>query len=94
MSYEINKVIVFSTAHITLHDSKLLPGLSSCHNYEYGAFVYVPADDRDDRLQDGKFRAFSDAFLNLMRQARNEGCCWLQLDADGPTYDHLPTFEW
>lgn len=31
---------------------------------------------------------------DCLKYADNYGCAWLTIDADGPTMDDLPTYEW
>lgn len=93
--HEINKVIVFNTTHVSQQDYELLSTLPSCHSYDEGVFIHVPTDiDYSVRVNDVNERGFSPEFLQLMEEAYKADCCWLQLDCDGPDYDHLPTFEW
>jgi len=104
--YEIEKHLVVSTAHIHPRDDALLAidarpdkdtwiGRMVVSNKDRGFFVYVPnGRDHDSMEKEWKDRGYSQCLLNLIKLVRGLGCQWLTLDADGPTYDNLPTFEW
>jgi hypothetical protein len=61
-----------------------------------GYFVYVNSDpeilgeDMNGLLK----RGYSQAFMDILAWACDNKIDWLELDADGPEYDGLPTFDW
>jgi hypothetical protein len=92
VNYEIDKVLVASTAHITKECSEFLSkGIvgNIVIDWDYGWFIWV---DTEDMYSDAMI-AFP-ALINLMETATAKGCSWLRLDCDGPIYENLPTYEW
>ena len=93
--YEYDKTLVASTGHITCHDKEVLEdGLKELIllSWEYGWIIYLDEDWIDENLIESN--RLSMDFVNLMALALKEGCQWLRLDCDGPTYENLPTHEW
>jgi len=97
--FEIERTIVFSTAHVTekdmeqLEHNKTLP--LSVYDYEYGAIVYVPEDKEDlDGYIAASDKCLSKAFFNLLRIAQEAKVKFLKLDCDGVKYDSLEAYEW
>lgn len=93
MQRDVEKFVEFSSAHITEKDSQLLDedetfGLV-CHRYGYGYFIFN--DIQESVLRDV---GFSEAFINLFKEATKEGCWWIRLDSIAKVYDDLPTFDW
>lgn len=90
MNLEFNKVIVFSTGHITAEDNQRLadmvdaktPGVYD-HGHEY--LIWVAHVETEQ---------MSDAYKGLAEFAIMYNCEWLRLDRDGPVYANLPRFEW
>lgn len=94
-NFEIAKTLVVSTVHITLEDSKKLPGIAGrVIDHGYGWLVHVGGDDSDTETIDSNFADFSPEFLHLFTIAREQGCLWLNLDQDGPEYESLQQFDW
>ena len=97
--YEIEKVLVLSTGHITLEDSHRLD-LEDRANvivyaYEYGWYIWVGSNETfTDQLLGARAEGFSAAFCNLLTLAHSRGCCYLKLDCDGPLREDLPHFDW
>lgn len=90
-SYEVNKEIVFSTAHITEDTvAGLLTGDFSLlvTDTEHAWRIYVGESVNLDDV--GCLNELGD----LIKIAKNEGCIWLVLDDSGPVCDNLPVFEW
>lgn len=98
---EIEKTLVLSTGHITKKEMDLL-GADPDHvpkedrspyltdPYEYGVIIHLcdPDEDKD------KLTVHTPEFANLIKLARKYDCDNLKLDADGPTYPGLPTYDW
>lgn len=95
----IVKVFEASSCHITGEDDKLLKREDAyISSYEvrgggvlYGFLIYTGLDDT---TSDNKVEGFSDAFNNLLKLAKDNGCKFLQLDCDGVEYEDLPKFDW
>lgn len=70
------------------------------YTYREGYFVYVPVKDtspkqfNEKEVQALKDFGFSDALVNLLREAARLECKYLQLDADAMEYENFPTFDW
>ena len=102
--YEIQKVLVVSTGHITADDNNSLlhypynpQDLSHSlivDSFEYGYNIYVNLDKNEPKIEDSPDWNYSDALKKLMQLARSLGCTYLKLDRDGETYDDLESFEW
>ena len=95
MSYEIEKTMVFSTAHIPEKDNKSLKNelvFRLCvYQYDYGFLIHIPDDDDLESLKDV---AGLENIYRILEIAQRSGCSYIRLDCDGPVYDHLPTFDW
>lgn len=106
----IVKVFEASTSHITQKDDQLLKRENLCtvSAYEikgggilYGFLVYTSLEENSSIVESGipdeaalKAEGFSDAFINLLKLAKKNGCKFLQLDCDGVEYEDLPKFNW
>jgi len=98
MKIDAFKVMDCSTAHVTEEDCNDLLERDDCpiaaYAFEYGHFVYIPQMDIGDNLRAAKAFGFSDAFVNLLKIASENGCKFIALDCDGMRYKDLPAFEW
>lgn len=98
MQHEINKEIVFSTAHITEADNELLADMLisssevSGDTFEYGHRVHIPEDFKN--FPTNKKSKLSNNFWYLMELAWSNDCKWLVLDQDGPEHEELTSFDW
>jgi hypothetical protein len=96
---EIQRCLVVSTAHITGDDSFQLHEMSEesvlprplivFSKGEYGWWISVDLDQEQPPLP-----TMSEAFSNLLAEARRLKVEWLVLDRDGIEYPELPTFDW
>lgn len=100
--YEINKEIVFSTAHITEAESTYLEKDAGNENvicaYDNGWSwrVLCPFNDKEEfsqTLSHLRKRGLVNIAAMLELAAANE-CKWLVIDCDGPVVESLPQFEW
>jgi len=100
MSYEVEKTMVFSTAHISkeqaskLNMESLKPESSFrfyIDPYEYGYLIHI--SELED-FEDLKDVAGLENIYRILVIAQRSGCSYIKLDCDGPVYDHLPTFDW
>jgi hypothetical protein len=87
-----------STCHVQqstmawLEDAK--PGFMSIANYDYGAFVTVPPTP-DELAEDfGHYDEMPEDLATVLMRAQEMGCYLVRLDADGPTLEGLPTYDW
>lgn len=98
--YEIEKVLVLSTAHIPLKDNELLENEKRAgvvaYAYKYGHYVYVGTnkDVFEQVLESAKQDGFSYAFVKLLELAHSLDCPYLKLDCDGPIRKELLQFDW
>lgn len=88
---EFNKVIVFSTGHITPEDNARLKSMVDDNSqfvfdHEYGYMIWAEPPNEIDKM--------STEFKHLNELAIVHGCQWVRLDRDGPVYAELPAFEW
>lgn len=91
---EIQRVLVASTAHITVKDSETLRHKEHpfvTHSYEEGDFVIL--NEIEEKMAEIK-TIFSKEFVDLILLAQKNSCEILRLDRDGPIYPQLPTFDW
>lgn len=95
MNYEIEKMIVFSTSHITENDALLLETTTefSLFKRSFGFAIFVNRGCNPDTIYDA-FSGFSSAFQNLVKISLEQNCNWLMLDCDGLVFDHLQRFDW
>lgn len=100
MSFEFSKNFIASASHITERDSSLLelgtrPSPVTVYEMDSGFLVDVMQEEGFELLAPSlRQHGFSEAFTELLRLARQEGCAFLLLDGEGPTYDGLPLFDW
>ena len=98
IKYEIEKHMVFSTAHITEGDSETLEfeattntvPVLGVYRYEYGFYIYISPEKEDDMI----LEHYSKHFLNLIKIAEKHDCKYLKLDCDGQIFNNLKTFDW
>jgi len=89
-----------SMGHITGKDDELLqeskdPSTNPeliVYAYPEGYFVFVPDDIKDhkDKLKE---EGYSKELIHLLILAHQHDCIFLRLDADGVSYEDLPTFD-
>lgn len=96
---EIQKMLVLSTAHITLADSKILEakGFMYCDGVQFGwhiAGLSSKAEERRTFIAEACTAGLSIAFMHACLLAIKTGCKRLLLDADGPIDPSLATFVW
>ena len=106
----IVKIFEANSCHITKKDDELLKNhdLCSLAIYEvkgggilYGFLIYTGLEDNTsvDEMKSFsdtaiKAEGYSDALVNLLKIAKENGCKFLQLDCDGVEYENLPKFDW
>lgn len=97
--FEIHRTFVASTCHVTKADADFLQenatssGMVPLVVYEkgeYGWWLYLG----DVLGTADTTTCVSEPLAGLIRLARDHGCVWLMLDADGPVYDGLPVYDW
>lgn len=92
MSYEIESIIVLSTAHITQETAEAfelehLP--FTVWKCEYG-FVVSARNFETDQFKP----SIPEDLAAVQVLARDNGCRYIMLDRDGPTVEELSTFDW
>lgn len=91
--FEIDRMLVMSTGHITLETSLALDGVgghcmpATIPWTSYGWLIWV------DEAWIGTTETHLE-LATLLKIARASGCKWLRLDCDGPEMDGIPTFDW
>lgn len=103
-TFEINREMVLSTAHITKEDADLLTKLLEEHLHLFPGEVPAFVCHVEDSEFGYRFLASLDLeeagqhlskhLIGLIRKARELDCKWLLLDRDGPVHDAFPTFDW
>ena len=108
MINRIRKYLDLSIAHITYGDSQLLYRFSKgtgaeiankqafrlvIYEYEYGFFIPLTnvVLDNPGTL---RIHGYSEAFIKLIRLAKQQECRLLVLDRDAEPLDGLEKFEW
>lgn len=95
--YEIQKIVVFSTTHITEGDNNRLEYEATFKNessslivdkFEYGYYIHIPSEFSE------LIHIHSEALQNLLMIAKDIGCQYLKLDRDGQTYENIETYDW
>lgn len=93
MSFEVDKVLVVSTAHISeatrdkIHED-VIEGIHAVPRDEYGWMIYVTDLEPEERA------AAPLELVKLLDHARERDCTWLMLDCDGPTAEGFDRFNW
>lgn len=88
--FEIRKVLVLSTLHITpetLHHFKQPPFIGA---FEYGAYFHVRSQFNPQQLTD---EGCPDDLMKVLWFAHDLGCQEVKFDQDGEVYDGLVTFR-
>ena len=107
-TFEIEKNLVISTAHIPEEDflkaekqaqndrSKVFNGYPELmvENHTYGVIVILGSSDKRSDMIQALRKDFSEAFCNVLSLASSMELDNVKFDADGPEYDCLPTFGW
>lgn len=96
--FEINREIVFSTAHLSEACAKAMgtasrdeqdssiSGLCIYRHDEYGFRIFVPDNER--------FETDFPELNHIMRFAQDHKIEWILFDCDGPKYGQFPAFDW
>jgi hypothetical protein len=101
--YEIQNMLIVSNSHIPREEADWiserehsLPGLKFSNDYGwiFGVPATEPLDPHAIFSGDLLMLAACPHLSNLIRLARSLDCEYLRLDADGPEYKDLPTWEW
>jgi len=102
--YEVHRMLVLSTSHITLETADKLPrghidmespedvpewGPSFARNEGWLFYIAPEKNWFDDRYGDAPKDLYA-----VLDFARQHECVWLMLDTDGPVVDALPHWEW
>jgi len=61
---------------------------------EFGWLVSIPDETYIRWKELCRADGFSEEFIRLINDVRNDGCWFLMLDCDGEQYGHLPVFDW
>jgi len=80
-----------SMGNITRMDSELLADDLISYPYEYGFFICVPEQGTVELLYD---RGYSEAFVDLINIAIEQGYSYLRLDRDEEPIEGLELFDW
>jgi hypothetical protein len=91
---ETLRVLVASTAHLTMHDAEMLSQELehiTVHSYTEGFWVHVP---QGEYLEHAMEHYHFDAFFELVGFAKALGYQWLRIDRDAPHIDALPVYGW
>lgn len=75
-----------STCHISETTMQWLEVSTIAANYDYGAFILVPAESSPDNLPED--------LRKVMDFARSLGAFVIRIDRDGTTHNELQTFDW
>ena len=98
VNWEMEKVWVVSTGHITNNDDIILSRAAphGWDKYPYGYMIPLCTEHGEVMEQDLDFvkLGFSAAFLYLLKHARKLKADMIKLDSDGPTYKTLIQFNW
>lgn len=93
---EIHKMLVISTAHVSLETKELLEGAEFIDAAEvpltltwgdYGWLIYAEAEPEEEN-------GFPDDLQRCMDFSKKHDCPWLRLDCDGDQVDGLEHFDW
>ena len=90
------RVADISTRHVTEQDRQLLlnpecPRLYGVQKDGCGAMIYTTPGK--DNLEYLKECGFSDAFVDIYRDADEQGIAYILFDCDGHVSPDLPTYE-
>lgn len=95
----LNNVLDISTGHITANDdiifkaagddTRQVPTLIIVYPYKEGYFVVT--ENTETALRSAEL---SGAAIFILTWAQAQGLKYVQFDADGTTYEDLPTFNW
>lgn len=105
MKYDIERVLVVSTAHIAEEDNNKIQAYLKnepaslnplvVYEYEFGYYIYVPQDKELFKEDLEIFKTLLSAdFCKLYQITHEQDCHYLKLDCDGLIYDHLHENDW
>ncbi len=90
-----------STAHVTARDSEILGSLPNhvlpvtVTEHGYGYFVRFSEDvPMEEIAEKSRELGLSDAFVGVLRYAKERRCFLINLDADAEQADDLPAHDW
>jgi hypothetical protein len=88
--------IHFTDAELLTHDSVRRDHILIVFKYDEGFFVHVNPEDElfEETLREAQKAGYSRWLRELLQRAKDLGCWFLRLDADGTMYDGLETHEW
>lgn len=97
----LKTVVDCSTCHITKAECELLEAAASHSNdfplvvYEYPEGFFIHAQGLDEGMEEELLRkGCTSQLIQIIKDAKRLDAAYLQLDADGMTYDHLIQYSW
>lgn len=99
MKYEIEKILIVTTAHLTrteAADELAALGRGTLTRDEgFAIHTRLSCEGEDAAERDAQEQAeLSEGALGVMLAARAQGCAWVLFDCDGPELDDVRTYEW
>jgi hypothetical protein len=93
--YEIQNTLIVSTSHIPQEEAEWLGNSYYPAAFwafkDYGWIFWIPSEMETFEIVLGRF---PHNVQMLMQLAMSLDCEFLRIDADGPVYKNLPTWEW
>lgn len=90
--FEIERILVATTAHITREEARKLD-LGNYSRGDTGWLIYVNHPS-DYRSQIPEISQPSEGLAGAIAQARALGCAYLLLDRDADALEGVPTYDW
>ena len=99
-------MIDLSTQHVTHEDTVrldimaeyggCLPGMPRAAKHDYGWFIFMSADDVEEKIAAMKAIGASDALVAIYVAAANLGgdLMVINFDSSADTVEGIPTFDW
>lgn len=95
---KIYKVLVASVAHLRPSEAQALGKIDHYRRGDVGFLLYIgdakKVTEGFEPCQEPSLAEKSEGFKGAIRAARDHGCLYLMLDADGPQLNAVPVYEW
>ena len=94
---EVERNVIFSTAHLTEHDAKIFEKKASSDDLPVfkGQFLYrINIGIYNDSPERFRQAGLSGCCIAILDWAANEGYSNVVFDCDGPVYDDVMRFDW
>lgn len=91
--YEIHKILVVSTAHISEETNNILENDLNVGFTTYGHFLWNFLHNRAEQ-DEIILEEWPEEIGDIFKLARKRNCAYILIDSDGPIYEELKEYDW